>query len=316
MLPDERVATDAEAPVRTDVEDPHITVPEDPVAVAPGAPAVSHRVEQAHRRSLRRWAIASGIGVALVTGSVSLSYTSLFGARSIRVTGEERIGPRRVLKIAGIGEDTNLVHLDERAAEARLKGEPWILDATVMVDLPSTIRVRILERTPVLVLAEGGSRTLVSADGVVLGAAPRGTAFPEMVVEPGSEPGVSGLRSAADAVASMAPSLRARVASVGISDDGELSMVVDGGVEVRYGSSGDTAAKAQALQAILSFAGREDKVLLAIDVSAPGAPTARFVGSYQPATGPDPSADVPPPSESRRGARGTISSSASASPSP
>ena len=51
--------------------------------------------------------------------------------------------------------------------------------------------------------------------------------------------------------------------------------------------------------AILSFAEREGKVLLAVDVSAPGAPTARFVGSYQPATGPDPSADVP----SRRGRR-------------
>ena len=108
----------------------------------------------------------------------------------------------------------------------------------------------------------------------------------------------------------------AQVASVGVSEDGELSMVVDGGVEVRYGSVGDGAAKAQALRAILSFAAREGKVLLAVDVSAPGAPTARFVGSYQPPTGPDPSADVPEPSADDRGTGATRSPSASASSTP
>lgn len=288
----------------------------DPVVPAPAAPAVAHRVEDATRRSLRRWAIASGIGVVLITGSVTLSYTSVFGARSIHVSGEERIGPRRVLKLAGVGEGTNLLHLDTRAAEARLEGEPWILDAIVTVELPSTLRVRVVERTPVLVLNDGGRRELVSADGVVLGGAPPETSLPEMVLEPGSEFDAGAVRAAADAVAAMEAPLRSQVASVGVADDGELSMVVEGGVEVRYGSVGDAAAKAQALRAILSFAAREGKVLLAVDVSAPSAPTARFVGSYQPPTGPDPSADVPEPSADDTGAGGAGSPSASASPTP
>ncbi len=253
--------------------------------------------------------------MVLITGSVTLSYTSVFGARSIHVSGEGRMGPRRVLKLAGVGEGTNLLHLDKRAAEARLEGEPWILDATVTVELPSTLRVRVVERTPVLVMNDG-RRELVSADGVVLGGAPRETSLPELVLEPGSEFDVGAVRAAAEAVAAMKAPLRSQVASVGVSDDGELSMVVDDGVEVRYGSVGDGAAKAQALRAILSFAAREGKVLLAVDVSAPGAPTARFVGSYQPPTGPDPSADVPEPSADDRGTGATRSPSASASSTP
>lgn len=287
-----------------------------PAAPATAAvPATAHRADEATRRSLRRWAIASGIGVVLVTGSVTLSYTPLFGARSIRVSGEERMGPRRVLKLAGVREGTNLLHLDEHVVEARLEGEPWILDATVTVDLPSTLKVRVVERTPVVVLVAGGRRELVSADGVVLGPASRGASLPEMAPEVGSRLDVRVLRATADAVAAMEAPLRSRVASVA-AIDGELSMVVDGGVEVRYGSASDVAAKAQALAAILSFAEREGKVLLAVDVSAPGAPTARFEGSYQPATGPDPSAEVAERSDDVGQGRGTGSPSASASPTP
>ena len=92
----------------------------------------------------------------------------------------------------------------------------------------------------------------------------------------------------------MAPEIRARVESIMVTEDGSVSLVVDGDVAVRYGIVDDTAAKAQALRAILRYAENEGRGLISIDLSAPAAPTARFVGSQQPRSGPDPSADVPP----------------------
>jgi hypothetical protein len=87
----------------------------------------------------------------------------------------------------------------------------------------------------------------------------------------------------------MAPSLRARVDRVVVTPDG-LALVVDGSIEVGFGGPTDALAKAQALRAILDYAAREDRSLLSVDVSVPGAPTATFVGSQASASVPDPSA--------------------------
>ena len=207
------------------------------------------RDDEERRRRLKPWAVGGGVAVVLVTGSVALSYTSVFGARAVEVEGEERMGPRQVMRLAEVALGTNVLHLDEGVAEARLEQEPWILDATVRTSLPGTISISIRERTPVLVLLSGSSRQLAAADGTVLGRAPKTPAFPELAVPEGVILGPGQVAATADVVAAMVPALRSRVDS------------------------------------------------LSIDLSAPAAPTARFVGSLQPTTVPDPSADVPSPDQ-------------------
>ena len=65
-------------------------------------------VDEERRRRLKPWAIGGAVAVALVTGSVALSYTSLFGARTVEVEGEERLGPRRVMRLAQVDVGTNV----------------------------------------------------------------------------------------------------------------------------------------------------------------------------------------------------------------
>jgi cell division protein FtsQ len=257
-------------------------------------------VDERRRRQLRRWAIGSGVLVALVTGGVALSYTSVFAARLVEVQGEVRIGPRRVLRIAGVDEGTNVIHLDESLIETRLEEEPWIREATVRAELPTTIRIEIHERTAVLVVAAGGTRRLVADDGTVLSPAPQAIALPEFVAPPGTTPSRTALRSAAEVTGAMALPLRTRVSRVSVDDDGEVSLAIDGDVSVRFGTSREAGAKAQALRAILAYARRAGETVLTVDVSAPAAATATFEGSYRPATGPDPSADVAARPESSR----------------
>ena len=232
------------------------------------------------------------MAVALVTGSVALSYTSLFGARTVEVEGEERLGPKQVMRLAQVAIGTNVLHLDEGMAEARLEQEPWIRDATVRTSLPGTISISIRERAPVLVLRSGSVAQLAAADGTLLGRAPKATAFPEVTVPEGVALNRERITAVADVVSAMVPALRARVDSLSIADDGEVTMVVDGDVDVTYGGAADPVVKAQALRAILDYAGEQGTELLSIDLSVPAAPTARFVGSLEPVTVPDPSADV------------------------
>ena len=94
-----------------------------------------------------------------------------------------------MLRIAGVGAGTNVVHLDESAVEARLEAEPWIAEATVTAELPATIMVEIDERTPVLVVVAGSEgHRLVAEDGIVLGPATRSTGLPEFALRAGSDP--------------------------------------------------------------------------------------------------------------------------------
>lgn len=248
--------------------------------------------DEERRRRLKPWAIGGAVAVALVSGSVALSYTSLFGARTVEVEGEERLGPKQVMRLAQAEIGTNVLHFDEGMAEARLEQEPWIRDATVRTSLPGTISISIRERAPVFVLRSGSAGQLAAADGTLLGRAPKTTAYPEVTVPEGVALSRERITAVADVVAAMVPALRARVDSLSIADDGDVTMVVDGDVDVTYGGATDPLVKAQALRAILDYAEEQGRGLLSIDLSAPAAPTARFIGSLEPITVPDPSAGV------------------------
>ena len=260
---------------------------------APGPPVL--HVDEARRRKLRPWAVTGVAVVVIVTGGVTLSYTPAFGARVVEVNGEERLGPRQVLRAAGIGLGTNVAHLDEGAVEARLEMERWILDAKVETALPGTIRISVAERTPVMVTELDGTRSMVAGDGTVLDRAPWPISMPEVSATEGTPASTEMIRTAAVVVRAMAPAFRARVETVLVAADGSVSLIVDGEIDVRYGVADSTSEKAQALRAILEYSDREGRGLVSIDVSAPAAPTARFVGSSLPESVPDPSADVPPP---------------------
>jgi hypothetical protein len=76
----------------------------------------------------------------------------------------------------------------------------------------------------------------------------------------------------------MDPGLRSEVGSLTIGVDGLVRLVLRGGVSVAYGDAGEGVEKAQALAAVLAWADAEREHVQGIDVSVPGAPTARLAG--------------------------------------
>lgn len=277
----------AEALLRGPQEDAHLG--------EPGPPTPILHIDEARRRRLRPWAIMGISTVVLLTGGITLSYTPVFGARVVQVKGEQHLAPRQVLRTSGVKLGTNIVHLNEAAIESRLEMEPWILDSTVKVELPGTVVISVTERTPVLVSELDGARRMVAGDGTVLGRAPWSIALPEVATAAGGPVSSEVIQAAGELVRAMSPGLRARVETVVVATDGSAALVLDGDVDVRYGTIVETSAKAMALRAILDYADREGRALVSIDVSAPAAPTVRFQGSPIPISVPDPSADVPAP---------------------
>ncbi len=273
----------------------------------PGGPVL--REDEARRRSIRPWAIAGGCAVLVAIVGAGLTSTPLFHAKTLTVQGERHLSERQVLRLAGVGEDTNVFRLDEASVRRRLLREPWIVDAKVSTALPSTLGIVVIERVPVAVAITEEGRLLVAADGVPLGVAPASTSLPDvrLLAEPGEPaPAFDAVAAGAEVAGAMTPELRSQVEAVAIALDGTLTLELANGVVVTYGTAEGADAKAQAIRAVLAYARDQGRDLVAIDVSAPAAPTARFAGT--------PVVTTPPVEEPQEPARTTSSPDPSPDP--
>ena len=224
------------------------------------------------RRHRRAIALSVLVLVLVMVAAFAATYTPLFDAKQVRVTGERRLTREEVTALAGVHDGTNVYHLDTAAAVARLETSPWIASATVERDLPSTVRIRVVEREPVAVSPSG---EVIASDATVLPGAPTAS-LPR--IGGAFQLSSSDLAGAAAALGTMPPVLRDQVASLTVGVDHSMTVQLDDGIEVDYGTAGQGAAKGEALRAVLRWAtaGRHD--VASIDVSVPAAPTATLTG--------------------------------------
>ena len=239
--------------------------------------SISLPAERVRRRVRLAFAVLlAGAIVALGAGALAVSRSSVFHARGIEVTGASHLSRAEVVRTAGVSTATNVLWLDERAAEAALEADPWVASAHVAVDLPWTIRIDVVERTPVAVAVNGLRRTLVAGDGGSLGAVERLHGLPRIELPPTAALGISESPSgAAVAIEAMPPALRAEVTEVTVFVGGDLEMRLRGGIHVRYGSSAEPQRKASVLARIFAWAQDAGERILAVNVVAPDAPAVR-----------------------------------------
>ncbi len=235
---------------------------------------------------IRRWAI----GVLLITGiaavAVTATYTPLFSASHIKVDGLEHLARSRVVRLAGVDGNTNVVRFDERAAERRLERDPWVASAEVSTSLPSTVTIAITEREPVAIAETADGLALVAADGVVLDGAGAAVTMPRIRPVYGTPiPDDSERRLGALVVASMPSGLLSSIAVVVVNGDGTLDLLLSDGVSVSYGTPTEMDAKVESLRAVLRWADREGVRLTSISVESPGAPTADTIESRESGSG-------------------------------
>ena len=144
--------------------------PSAPEPAATDGPSLP-RVPGPHDRVRKIAAIAFIATVLLGAAAVTLTRSPYFAAHRIEVRGTSHVTRSEVLRIAGITPGTNVFTLDAGSAEARLERDPWIAQATVTKDLPSTLVIDIDERVAVAVVETGGALRLVADDGALLEAA-------------------------------------------------------------------------------------------------------------------------------------------------
>ncbi|MDG2908090.1 MAG: FtsQ-type POTRA domain-containing protein [Acidimicrobiales bacterium] len=209
--------------------------------------------------------------------------TSLLDVDRIEVEGAGlKVTEWTVLEAAAIEVGRPLLDLDLDAVDSRLTALPWVAEATVVREWSGTVRLRILERTPVVVGVDPvGAQVLLDAVGAVLESvepgAPADPSLPHIRIDGFGPPGsrVSGIGPLLRAAEAVPPDLGAWIVALVPTGDGIRAELV-GGAVAEMGFSDDYRDQARALATVLT------RVRLAclreVDVSIPDNPVVRRGG--------------------------------------
>lgn len=260
-------------------------------------PRISRR-RRAIAKGRRRRLIGSLAAVAVLALAVWIAFWSpLLKVRDVKVVGGKNVSSADVAAIAGLGSDDNLLLVSTSQVTAAVEELPWVREAKVDRRLPGTVRVRIVERKPAVVLSSGGDQwTLdrmgnVLTDGVATGGLPALAGIDLAGVSVGERVADPAMRDALAAWRSLSPKIRAQVAAVLAPTPERITLSFSDGTQVRYGAARSMRAKNQVLAALLAELRADGGAASYIDVRVPTNPA---ISGAAPVATPTPSVTPAP----------------------
>ncbi len=219
--------------------------------------------QRSRRRRIIGWS-AVGVAVALVGGSIAAAYSPLFAVERITVVGASALDPA-TLETALAGQiGTPLALVDSSEVKAALLAFPLIETYSVEARPPHELAVRIVERTPVGVIASDAGFTLVDAAGVALSTtAEQPAGQPLLEIDGG--PGSSAFESAGLVIRSLPADVRQQLATVRATTADDVTLTLGSGLTVVWGSEEESAKKGVLLSRVLAA----NPDASTIDVSSP-----------------------------------------------
>ena len=241
-------------------------------------PRISRR-RQAVARSKRRRFIATMTFLASVAALVWIAFWSpLLTVDKIQVVGERNSSATEVRAATGLGPEDNLLLVSTGEVVAKVKELPWVRDAKVDRRLPGTVRVRVFERRPAMVLSLSSGRWTIDSMGRVLDSGASSKALPSLsgpevsALQPGDELSAPELTGALKVWRKLPKGLRARVAAIFAPTVERITLVLDDQTTVRYGAPEHLAGKNSVLTALLKSLAADGQRVTYIDVRVPTNP--------------------------------------------
>ncbi|MFU7527732.1 cell division protein FtsQ/DivIB [Qipengyuania sp. ASV99] len=133
-----------------------------------------------------------------------------FEVKHVRVTGTNRMDERQVYARALAQRDRPMPDVDVAQLRRELLELPWVADARVSVQLPSTLAIDIVERKPHAVLEKPDRLMLIDAEGAELEPIAREAAAKMLRI---SGPGAAKQVAELDRLLASAPALGPQVAA-------------------------------------------------------------------------------------------------------
>jgi cell division protein FtsQ len=232
---------------------------------SPGAPMP--RGPQA--RGFRgRVMLALVLVLAVLAGAGWLvGFSPVLAVERVEVRGTHRIAASSIRKAAAVPLGLPLPRQDLAAIAGRVSSLSQIESVEVSRRWPDTVRVTVVERRPVLGVRQPEGFVLIDTRGVAFHSQPT---LPSGVLQADVDSSNVGVLREVGAIAAAMPvALRGRVERLRATSRSSVTVVLNDGVQVNWGTGADSALKADIVLALLK---RKPST---IDVSSPHNPAIR-----------------------------------------
>jgi cell division protein FtsQ len=208
------------------------------------------------------------LSVVVVGLGLLLYFTPIMSARNIVVTGLGAVTQEEVVTSAAVKSGTPLLQIDTDAVAERVATIRRVASARVQRQYPSTLRITVIERVPVVVKDYPDGPHLFDRDGVDFAIAPPPPGVPFLDTD---NPGPSDppTKAALQVMTSLRPEVAAQVARIAAPSVAAITLQLTDGRQVVWGTTDRTEEKALKLAALLTQPGQT------YDVSSPDLPTVK-----------------------------------------
>jgi cell division protein FtsQ len=208
-------------------------------------------------------------------GAVILAsfFTPMFAIEKIEVSGTERLSQAELEKSLQYLMDRPLTTVGEAELAETLGKFSLIETFTFQAEPPHTLKIKVRERQPVVVLVRGGKNYLYDPAGVQIAEAEDTKTYPFLVLigEPQNNPRFD---AAIELLLSLPMETYAQIFSIEVTPQLTSRLVLrEGNTVVLWGDANDSLLKAKVLESLI-LTGVEAGVL--IDVSSPNAPVVTY----------------------------------------
>ena len=208
---------------------------------------IAVRREEGRRRL--RWFSVLGLAVAAVIIVLLLLTSPLLSVRKVDVEGVVYANPELVASIVDSIDGEPILTVDLDAAEEKLLMIPWVRQARVSMHLPSRVTIEVVERSPIAFFRSvDGFNRVIDRDGRVLDVIEGDPVDFTPII--GTGPNLSAGQNteqpflgAAELINALPSELRARLLTVTVSPEGEVSLALTNDVEVLFGRPDDFQVK-------------------------------------------------------------------------
>jgi len=212
------------------------------------------------------WTVA--LVVAFVGLGLLLYFTPIMAARNVVITGLGSVTQDEIIAAAGVKQGTPLLQVNTDDVAERVATIRRVATARVQREYPSTLRITVVERVPVVVKDYPDGPHLFDKDGVDFATAPPP---PNLAYLDTENPGPSdpATKAALAVMTALPPDVAGQVAHVSAPSVAAITLTLGDGREVVWGTTDRTEEKAQKLAALLTQPGHT------YDVSSPDLPTVK-----------------------------------------
>lgn len=208
------------------------------------------------------------LAVLAVGAGLLLYFTPIMSARATVITGLTAITEDEIRQAAAVPSGTPLLQINTDTVAERVASIRRVASVRVQREYPSTLRITVEERIPLVVKDYPDGPHLFDKDGVDFVTAPPPPGLPYIDTEtPG--PNDPATQAALEVLTSLPPEVSGQVSRVEAPSVAAITLILFDGRKVVWGTTDRTQEKALKLAALLTQPGQT------YDVSSPDLPTVK-----------------------------------------